>query len=83
MRSTMRKYDVYPVNVNNDFMWEVYEMESEHIVERFFFEEDAVRTAKFMENGGAFSGWTPAFLLRPVDAPRNINLEFNDLVIDW
>lgn len=76
----MRKYDVYPINANGDFMWEVYETESEHVIGRFFFEEDAINSAYFMENGGAFSGWTPTFFLRQVAAPRNINLEFSDLV---
>lgn len=78
----MRKYDVYAVNMDGDFMWEVYEIESEHVIDRFFFEDDAIKAARFMESGGAFSGWTPTFFLRPVAAPRDINLEFNDLATE-
>ena len=78
----MRKYDVYPVNMNGAFVWEVYETESEHVIDILFFEEDAIRVAQFMESGGAFSGWTPSFFLRPVAASKDINLEFNNLATE-
>lgn len=77
----MKKYDVYPINVNDDFMWEVYEIESEHVIGRFFFEDDAIKSARFMERGGGFDGFTPTFILIPVAAPRDINLEFSNLVL--
>lgn len=76
----MKKYIVQPVNVDGDFMWEVFETESEHVIGYYFFEEDAKAFALFMENGGAFAGWTPNFMLQEVAAPRDINLEFSELL---
>lgn len=71
------KYLVNPVNIENDFMWEVHEVNTEHVIDRFYFEEDAARCAAFMENGGGFDGWTPSFILRQVEIDKNINLKFN------
>lgn len=72
----MKKYSIQPVNVENDFVWELLEKESEHVIGHFFFEEDCIAAARFMENGGAFDGWTPSFMLQPVVVPRDINQEF-------
>lgn len=76
----MSKYSIYPVNIDGDFMWELTETETEHVIGYFFFEEDARAEARFMENGGAFAGWTPSFILQEVAAPRDINLEFSALL---
>lgn len=76
----MNKYSIQPVNIEGDFMWELFETETEHVIGYYFFEEDARAAAKFMSAGGAFSGWTPSFMLQEVAAPRDINLEFSELL---
>ena len=61
----------------DDFRWNVFETETERVVETHFFEEDAVARAKFMENGGAFSGFTPSFMLNSVLIPsKSVNDTF-------
>lgn len=78
----MVKYSVNPVNVDGNFMWEIYEVATEHVIDRFFFEEDAIRLAKRMERGCAFAGWTPSFFLTKVAPVENINQKFNQLFED-
>lgn len=76
----MSKYTVKPVNVEGDFMWELHENASGHVVGLYYFEDDALDDAYFMERGGAFDGFTPSFMLQQVAAPRDINLEFSELL---
>lgn len=71
------KYLVGPVKTNEEFIWEVYEVSSEQVVGRFYFEEDAVAQAEFMEDGGAFDGFTPQFMLREVALVKDVNQEFS------
>lgn len=59
----MYKYSVNPVSVNDDFFWQLYENASELIIATFPFREDAAAAANWMENGGAFNGFTPGFIL--------------------
>lgn len=65
------KYSVMPSYVDNEFVWNLYEVASEQIVGRFFFEEDAVDFAEFYESGGGFDGFTPPFILNSV--PRKFD----------
>ena len=44
------------------------------VVAEFFFEEDALQLCRFLENGGAFAGHTPSFMLTKV--PTDINDAF-------
>jgi len=78
---TMTKYDVIPLVENDDYMWGVYETATEHVIETFFFEEDAVAVAKSMERGAGFSGWTPNFILTKVVVREDINQKFSELVL--
>lgn len=73
------KYTIRPTEVLNDYMWEIYENASEHVINTFYFEEDALNYIEFLENGGAFDGFTPSFVLRPIDLPDDINQKFNNL----
>ena len=73
----MTKYDVIPFEQNNEYLWAVYELATEQVIDAFYFEEDAMRLAKRMERGGAFSGWTPSFFLTKVAINENINQKFN------
>lgn len=76
----MKKYQIQAVNFEGDFMWELIERESEQVIGYYFFEEDAEAAARFMDTGGAFSGWTPTFILQEVANKRDINLEFSELL---
>lgn len=78
----MRNYQVIPFQLENDFLWCVYENKTEYTIAQFFFEDDAERYAGFLERGGAFDGWTPIFMLHRVVAPRDLNQEFSDFLSD-
>lgn len=74
------KYIVAPIDLNGDYMWSVFETETDSIVSYHHFEEDAEDEARFMEKGGAFAGWTPLFMLQRVALASEINSEFNALL---
>jgi hypothetical protein len=72
----MAKYDVIPVEVNGDYVWEVLELNTQQVIESFFFEEDAIEFAEEMENR-AFEGWTPSFILKKIEIVDDINQKFS------
>lgn len=60
-----------------DFCWSVYETATEQTVQRYVFEEDAVKHVKFLRNGGGFAGHTPAFLFNNDRGEIKTNLMVN------
>jgi hypothetical protein len=73
----MNRYSVVTSHVTDDSVWGVYENTTNQLIDTFFFEEDAFDLAEFMENGGAFDGFTPAFLVAKVQLPKeDINQSF-------
>jgi hypothetical protein len=79
----MRKYTIHTLKDNEgDFFFGVYEEATEQVIDFFFFQEDAKKTAKFMELGGAFAGFTPSFVLRKVPAKPDLNQKFDALYKD-
>jgi hypothetical protein len=73
----MKKYSVEVTHIADDYFWNVYEKQTDQIIRTFYFEDDAKETARFMEKGGAFDGFTPAFMLTPVALPgEDINQRF-------
>jgi len=72
-------YQIISVNTvdTGDFMWSVYEKSTEQFVESFFFEEDAKQFVRMNDRGGAFAGFTPAFMVQRAYKPKNINEEFS------
>ena len=76
----MKHYDCYPEFDESDYLhWYVYEKVSQQIVAEFFFEDDAQEYCQFLEKGGAFAGFTPAFILQRVpvlDINQNFQAEF-------
>lgn len=72
----MKKYQVEPRQVEGDFVWDLHETETEQTIETYYFKDDARKVMKFMESGGAFNGWTPAFMLVKVASVLDINQEF-------
>ena len=62
----MHKYTVHPIQNDNDIFFCVYEEATEQAIDFFFFQEDAEACKTFLENGGAFHGFTPRFMLLSV-----------------
>lgn len=67
------KYIVNPVNIENDFIWQVTEITTDQVIKRFFFEDDALEYANFLEDGGAFDGFTPTFILQEVVVQNDLD----------
>jgi hypothetical protein len=65
----MKKYNVYPVKDAGDFFYVVFENQTQQPFDFFFFQEDADVCALFLENGGAFDGWTPRFMFNTSTIP--------------
>lgn len=81
----MTKYSVTPLETeDHDFIWCVIENQTSQLIEAFPFEDEAEAAAKFMENGGAFAGWTPSFMLTEIEPSitgDNLNQKF-DMMFD-
>ena len=71
-----RLYTYYPVQMGEDFLWAVHENLTDQVVDTFFFEEDAFDYMQFLEDGGAFGGFTPSFMTRKTPLVYNINEAF-------
>lgn len=75
------KYEVIPMQKyehdSSDFIWCVYENATQQIIRSYYFEDDANEYCAFLNNGGAFDGSTPPFVLRSV-AVKAINLTFEE-----
>jgi hypothetical protein len=67
----------YEVVVNEDFSLSVFETQTFHIIETFFFQDDAEDYAFFLNYGGAFDGWTPYFMLNSTKNSLDINEIFD------
>ena len=78
---TLTKYDVVPFKNNNDYLWAVFELATEQVIDTLYFEEDANALAKTLDRGRGFAGWTPAFLLTKVVVKEDINQKFSELVL--
>jgi len=77
----MKNYEVHTLKDEEDmFFWCVWEKLSEQAIDFFYFKDDAQTCAKFLENGGAFAGFTPSFMLKEVKIPKDINQEFTKLL---
>lgn len=62
---TKKLYTYYPeFDENEDVKWLVDEKATDQIVGEFWFEDDAAEFANFLERGGGFAGFTPAFVLK-------------------
>jgi len=76
----MSNYYVLPLEVDSDFIWCVMETKTEQLIQAFEFEDEAEEYAEFLENGGAFSGFTPSFILREVALSSDLNRDFQEYV---
>ena len=73
------KYTIVPVQFENEYIWAVVENATNNLIDSFFFKDDAVELAEFMENGGAFDGFTPEFMLKPVPT-SDLNAKFEQFI---
>jgi hypothetical protein len=72
-----KRYTYYPeFNNTHDLLWLVYEEPTSQVVAEFFFEDDAQAYCEFLDSGGGFSGFTPSFMVRKINA-GNINDAFS------
>ena len=77
----MKNYEIHTLKDEEDmFFWCVWEKASEQAIDFYYFHEDAIETVKFLENGGAFAGFTPAFILKEMKLQRNVDQEFTKLL---
>lgn len=73
-------YYVMPLNIaDKNFVWCVMENKTEQLIKAFEFEDEAEDYSEFLNQGGAFDGFTPSFVLREVTV-SNINQEFTELL---
>jgi hypothetical protein len=77
----MTNYYVLPLEVDSDFIWCVMETKTEQLIQAFEFEDEAEQYAEFLEDGGAFAGFTPSFILREVALSSDLNRDFQEYVI--
>ena len=78
----MNSYHVLPLKIETDFIWCVMENQTDQLIQAFEFKDDAKKYAKFLERGGAFSGWTSSFMLQEVVVHEDINREFNSFLTE-
>lgn len=76
----MNKYTVHTIEDDGDFFFALFENNTHQVIDFFYFQEDAMKCSQFMENGGAFDGFTPSFILRTIKDPTEINQKFTSLL---
>jgi hypothetical protein len=75
----VKNYAVVALQIVDDYVWNVYEKNTEQVIETFFFEEDAINFAKFLDKGGAFDGFTPNFILKSIP-DMDIDARFQEII---
>ena len=48
---------------DDNYYWSVLEKPTDQVIDSFVFEDDAKEYCKFLNRGGGFCGFTPAFML--------------------
>lgn len=74
---------MYSVELHEDdenFVFYVREKATEQPIKYFAFKDEANQYKELLENGAAFSGHTPAFMLINVPDAENINLKFKRII---
>lgn len=81
-----KNYSLHTVQSDEgDFFHCVFEEQTQQAYDFFYFLDDALDCIKFLENGGAFAGFTPAFMLKEINRDINsgeLNEKINDLFAD-
>ena len=79
LKRKMDNFICVPVEYEGEFLWCVYEAATDQVIESFYFEDEALDYIEFVSSGGAFSGWTPTFMLAEfqTQSETDINEAFN------
>ena len=72
----MENYTVHDVEYDGINYYCVYENATEQVIDFFYLESEAEKCESFLNNGGAFSGFTPSFVLRKIVVQEEINSKF-------
>lgn len=73
------KYSIHTLQDDEENFYHcVFEEASEQVIDFFYFLDDAEDCSEFMENGGAFDGFTPQFMLKRVEIQQDVNTIFNE-----
>lgn len=78
------KYSVHSIQdkETGDFYHAVFEEETQQVIQFHYFLDDAQSQANFFENGGAFRGFTPSYMLIEVPLQRSkeqLNMQLSRL----
>lgn len=74
----MSKYSVYVVEAeNNTYFHCVFEEATQKVCDFFYFPEEAEKRAEFLNNGGAFDGFTPNFMFKEIKK-KDLNAIFTE-----
>lgn len=81
----MRNYSLHTVQDDDgNFFHCVFEEQTQQVYDFFYFLDDAKNCIGFLESGGAFNGFTPAYMLREVPVKKtkdDLNTEFSNLTL--
>ena len=75
----MEKHTIHTVDYDNNTYYCVFENATEQVIDFFYFEKEAIDFMNFLNNDGAFAGFTPSFVLRKVKASEEVNSKFANL----
>jgi hypothetical protein len=79
----MKNYSLHIVNDDDGNLFHcVFEEQTQQAYDFFYFLDDAKECIDFLESGGAFSGFTPAFILNEInirESERDLNQKVNVL----
>lgn len=71
-----KNYEVVAIQDEEGYFWGITEKKTEQLIETFYFLEDAQDYQQFLERGGAFDGFTPAFILNSFTIPESLDESF-------
>lgn len=70
-------FDIQTVNVDDQTtIYFVHEEPTDQYINWFLTGNQAMDYVNFLKRGGAFNGWTPAFMLVETEVETDIDLEF-------
>ena len=75
------KYTLHNIKDHDDSeFFFIVEEATKHVINAFLFKDEADKYYGFLNSGGAFNGFTPEFVLKKIQAPSNLNVEFQRLL---
>lgn len=79
------RYSLHKVEHENTTFHCVYEIVTEQLIKYFTNKKEAQRYMDFLNNGGAFNGFTPSFILKELKEVQetDINESFDKEFLDF